>query len=148
MCNSTVWAPPIACAPVHASSTPTNRTCSSGRRVPCFRVSLDHSAAIVKTQLVLVITKLNTRLLRPVSDQLEPANDLADGEEANDLGDDDADGRPLGARHAADLRENVLGLHAVGLGRDAVHERAGVAEHVQRGLDVVLHRLNGAVAGQ
>lgn len=51
---------------------------------------------------------LATVFLRPVADKLEPANNLADGEEANHLSSDDADGCPLGVGHAADLGEQVL----------------------------------------
>jgi hypothetical protein len=50
-----------------------------------------------------------TVLLGPVSDQLESANDLTNGEETNDLSSYDSNGHPLCVRHAAYLSEKVLG---------------------------------------
>jgi hypothetical protein len=84
-------------------------------------------------------------LLRPVSDQLEPADDLANGEEANDLRRYDANGHPLCVRHAADLGHEVLGC---GVGRhalDAVEQGRGLLNGVHRWLHVGLHCLDGSV---
>jgi hypothetical protein len=86
-------------------------------------------------------------LLRPVAHQLEPADDLADGEESDDFSSDNANGRPLCVGHAADLGEEVLGCGVAGLGCDAVHERSGLAEGVHGWLHVCLHCLDGAVWG-
>lgn len=61
-------------------------------------------------------------LLRPVADKLEPADDLANGEETNDLSSYNANGCPLCARHATDLREDVLGIGVAGLAGDAIEE--------------------------
>lgn len=76
--------------------------------------------------------------LLPVPDELEAADDLANGEEADDLCGDDAGAPVLRARCAADLAEE-------GVGVDAVQERGGVAEGVDRGLEVALDGLDGAV---
>jgi hypothetical protein len=83
-------------------------------------------------------------LLRPVADQLEPADDLAYGEEANDLGGDDANGRPLCVGHAAQLGEDVLWGGVAGFAGDAVEEGGWLAEGVDGGLHVLLHCLDGA----
>jgi hypothetical protein len=76
--------------------------------------------------------------LLPVADDLEAADDLADGEETKDLGGDDTGAPVLCARCAADLAENGVGVHRVG-------ERGGVAEGVERRLEVALDGLDGAV---
>jgi hypothetical protein len=84
-------------------------------------------------------------LLRPVADQLEPANDLPYGEETNDLGSDNANGRPLSVGHAADLSKEILRACVAGLVCDAVKEGGWVAESVHGRLHVCLHCLDGAV---
>lgn len=75
--------------------------------------------------------------LLPVPDNLEAADDLADGEEANDLSGDDAGAPVLRARCAADLGEEGVGVQAVG-------ERGRVAEGVEGRLQVALDGLDGA----
>jgi hypothetical protein len=89
-------------------------------------------------------------LLLPVANKLESANDLANGEETDDLGKNNTHRVPLFAGHVPNLRKDVGGLlgGAVGLAGYAVEEGAGVAESVQCGLDVVLHSLNGSVSSQ
>lgn len=84
-------------------------------------------------------------LLRPVADELEPANNLADGEETNNLGSNDTDGCPLCSRHSTDLGEHVLRRRVAGFACDAVEQGRRVAEGVQRRLHVCLHLLDGAV---
>jgi hypothetical protein len=85
-------------------------------------------------------------LLGPVANQLETTDDLANGEKANDLGGHYAHRVPLCAGDASDLCKDVGGRlgGAVGLAGQAAEEGARVAEGVQSGLDVVLHRLDGS----
>lgn len=78
--------------------------------------------------------------LLPVPDDLEAADDLADREEANDLCRDDAGAPVLCARGAAHLAEDRVGVERVG-------ERRGVAERVERRLQVALDGLDGAAGG-
>lgn len=84
--------------------------------------------------------------LRPVANKLEPANHLAHREETEHFGSDNTDGVPLLAGNVSDLLEHVgrrlLGS-AVGLAGHTVHERAGVADEVECGLDIALHCLDG-----
>lgn len=55
--------------------------------------SVVHSSVVsLPIAMCLVLAAV---LLRPVANQLESADDLADREETNDLSSDDADGRPL-----------------------------------------------------
>lgn len=75
--------------------------------------------------------------LLPVANDLEPSNDLANGEEANHLGGDDARAPVLRARCAADLGEDGVGVERRG-------ERGRVAERINRGLEVALDGLDGA----
>lgn len=85
-------------------------------------------------------------LLGPVANKLETADDLANREEANHLGDNYTHRVPLFAGDVPDLCKDVGGLlrGAVGFAGYAVEERGWVAESVQGGLDVVLHRLDGS----
>jgi hypothetical protein len=84
--------------------------------------------------------------LGPVANKLETADDFANGEESNNLGDNYAHRVPLCAGRVPDLCKDVGGLlgGAVGLAGHTAEERAGVAESVQGGLDVVLHSLDGS----
>jgi hypothetical protein len=81
---------------------------------------------------------VTTMPLLPVSDNLEATDDLTNAEETKNLSGDDTGAPVLCARCAADLREDGVGVHAVG-------QLAGVAEGVERGLEVALHGLDGAV---
>lgn len=88
-------------------------------------------------------------LLAPVAHKLETADDLANGEEANDLSGNHTHRVPLSGGDVSDLCENVGGLlgGAVGLASHAGHaveDGARVTEGVQSGLDVVLHGLDGS----
>ncbi len=76
--------------------------------------------------------------LLPVTDKLETTNDLANGEETNDLGGHNAGAPVLCARCATDPAEDGVGVQRAG-------ERGGVAEGVERGLEVALDGLDGAV---
>lgn len=76
--------------------------------------------------------------LLPVSNKLETTDDLANREETKHLGSDNTSAPVLRARCAADLAEDGVGVHAVG-------EGGGVAERVERGLEVALDGLDGAV---
>lgn len=82
--------------------------------------------------------------LGPVAHELEPANDLTDRKEANDLSSDNTGRYPLLSRQVPDLGEEVGGLlgGVVGLGGGAVQEGAGVLEGVEGGLHVALHCLD------
>lgn len=53
--------------------------------------------------------------LAVVADELEAADNLADGEEAEALGEDDTTGNKLGSAEAADLLDNVLGRDGAAL---------------------------------
>lgn len=53
--------------------------------------------------------------LAVVANELEAAGNLADGEEAEALGEDDATGDELGGAQAADLLEDVLGRDGAAL---------------------------------
>jgi len=72
-------------------------------------------------------------LLGPVADELEPANDLADGEEANNLGGHNTRREPLCAGQVPDLREVVGGLlgGTAGLVGGTVHQCGRVLKSVQ-----------------
>lgn len=72
-----------------------------------------------------------------VADQLEPANDLAHGEEANALGGNDAASRQLGrAERACALQDGGRRLDKL--------ERAGVLDLLPGVLEVGLEDLDGA----
>ena len=75
--------------------------------------------------------------LLPISHNLEPSDDLANREEPNHLGGDDACAPVLRARCAAGLGEDAVGVERRG-------ERRGVAKRVERGLEVGLDGLDGA----
>ena len=90
--------------------------------------------------LRLVGLAVTTMPLLPVPNDLEATDDLTNAEETKNLSGDDTGAPVLCARCAADLREDGVGVHAVG-------QLAGVAEGVERGLEVALDGLDGAVAG-
>lgn len=81
---------------------------------------------------------ITTVPLLPVPNKLEATNDLANAEEANDLSSNNTSGPVLRARCAADLAKDGVGVHAIDKG-------SGVAERVERGLQVALDGLDGAV---
>ena len=81
---------------------------------------------------------ITTVPLLPVPNKLEATDDLANAEEANDFSSNNTSGPVLRARCAADLAEDGVGVHAV-------DEGSGVAERVERGLQVALDGLDGAV---
>ena len=124
----------MSCAPrihlriVHPASLPPAASSFSS----C-KVVVDYTIA---TRLCVSLAVTAVPLL-PVADELETANDLADGEETKDLGGDDSSAPVLCARCATDLAEHGIGVHGV-------DERGGVAEGVQRGLEVALDGLDGA----
>ena len=91
-------------------------------------------------RLRLVGLAVTTMPLLPVPDDLEATDDLTNAEETKDLSGDDTGAPVLCARCAADLREDGVGVHAVG-------QLVRVAEGVERGLEVALDGLDGAVAG-
>lgn len=102
---------------------------------------------MLKSRVVAVLSSSHSVvlvLLLPVANKLESANDLADGEETDDLSDNNTHRVPLFAGHVPDLRKDVGGLlgGAVGLAGHTVEEGTGVTESVQCGLNVVLHSLN------
>jgi len=66
--------------------------------------------------------------LRAVTDELETAKHLANGEKANNLSGDNTDRLPLCSRHASYLVEDVDRLGGVGLDRG--DEAAGVTSGV------------------
>lgn len=103
------------------------------QRITVCAASDSHSTSLVG----LAVT---TVPLLPVANNLEAADDLADGEETKDLSGDDTSAPVLCARCAADLVEDGVGVHRVG-------ERGGVAEGVERGLEVALDGLDGAADG-
>lgn len=88
--------------------------------------------------------------LAVVADHLHAADHLADGEEAEDLGDDDASGRQLGAVDVAGLLQQgggLLGGLLGGLGRGGLglaEERARVLQPLPQGLEVGLEGREGA----
>jgi hypothetical protein len=86
-----------------------------------------------------VAPSLVVGLLLPVTDKLEAANNLADGEETENLGRNNASRHPLCAGHAADLREHVVGVGVT----EAADERRRLAERAERRLHVRLHCLDG-----
>ena len=90
-------------------------------------------------RLRLVGLAVTTMPLLPVPDHLEATDDLTNAEESKNLSGDDTGAPVLCARCAADLREDGVGVHVVG-------QLAGVAEGVERGLQVALDGLDGAVA--
>jgi hypothetical protein len=130
----------------HHTLIPSHRTCrtSSTRRFSKLRLGLDlchsHTTDYMQPSLHhLVSLALSAVALLPVPNELEPANDLANGEETNHLGSDNTGAPVLCARRATDLREEGVGVHAV-------HKRGGVAERVERRLEVALDGLDGTVS--
>lgn len=85
--------------------------------------------------------------LRPITDKLEPANDLTDREEANHLGRDHTCREPLCAGHVSYASNNVGGvlLHLlcsrVGLTGRTVEQRSRVLQGVESWLEVALECL-------
>jgi hypothetical protein len=86
-----------------------------------------------------VAPSLVVGLLLPVADKLEAADNLADGEETENLGRNNASRHPLCAGHAADLREHVVGVGVA----ETADERRRLAERAERRLHVRLHCLDG-----
>lgn len=79
--------------------------------------------------------------LAVVADDLEAADHLADGEEAEALGSDDGTG---GQSSGVDARGNVGGLDGSRGGRGGAEEAAGVLDGVQGSLEVGLEGGDGA----
>lgn len=82
-----------------------------------------------------------------VADQLEAANDLADGEEAKHLGEQDARANDLGGRDIAGLAEG-RGRGIGGAGGGGLQERAGVLDGAEAAVQVALEGGDGAVEGK
>ena len=76
--------------------------------------------------------------LTVVADQLEPANNLADGEEAETFSKDDATRGQLGPRYVAHLLDGGGGLRGRLARRppDALEEGAGVLELLPQVLEI------------
>lgn len=83
---------------------------------------------------------VSVRGVAPVANDLESADHLADGEETNDLGGDDADlpdGGGVLSPYASEERLRVVG------GRGAVEESGGGLKALGERLDVALDGLDG-----
>jgi hypothetical protein len=150
MCNSTVQVPlqvrlralqPILAGlhRVAASRHPsTNSLSSSQAQCELYSRCLSSSSFVHATRLVVFLR------LGAVPNKLEAAEHLANGEKANNLCGDNADGHPLCARHAPYLVEHVDGLGGGGL--DGGKERLGVLGGFCDGLQVLLDGCHVSVA--